>query len=103
MRGLENPKLSNQRAGPFTVLEAHGHLAFRLDLPPIRKIHPIISIAMLESASGEVNSYSCQIEIDISLVENMDENDNYEIERTLDRRITTPESKTQERNSSIID
>lgn len=33
--GLENAKLSNQRAGPFTILRRIGDLVYELDLPPI--------------------------------------------------------------------
>ena len=45
---------SQQRAGPYRVLERVGRLAYRLDIPPNSRIHPVISIAHLSpSADGE--------------------------------------------------
>ena len=46
-----NPKLSNQRVGPFKVLKKVGNLAYKLELPDLMRIHPVISIAQLEPAS----------------------------------------------------
>ena len=48
-----NPKLSNQRVGPFKVLKKVGNLAYQLELPDIMRIHPVISIAQLEPASDQ--------------------------------------------------
>ena len=41
-------KLSQQRVGPFKVVERIGQLAYRLDLPPTWKIHDVLSVAHLE-------------------------------------------------------
>ena len=46
--GQENRKFSHQREGPFKVLERVGSLAYRLELPPVYRIHPVISVAHLE-------------------------------------------------------
>lgn len=44
---------SQQRSGPWTVLERVGRLAYRLDLPETSKVHPVVSIAHLSpSAEG---------------------------------------------------
>lgn len=43
--GLTNRKLSQQHAGPFKILEKVGNLAYRLELPPTMRIHPVVSIA----------------------------------------------------------
>ena len=43
-----NPKLHQQRVGPFKVIDKVGRLAYRLELPPLMKIHPVVSIAQLE-------------------------------------------------------
>ena len=48
--GVSNKKLSQQRVGPFKVIERVGQLAYRLELPPLMKIHPVISVAQLEPA-----------------------------------------------------
>lgn len=42
---LVNRKLSQQRVGPFKVLAKVGHSAYRLQLSPIMKIHPVIFVA----------------------------------------------------------
>jgi hypothetical protein len=41
-------KLSQQRVGPFKVLNRIGELAYELELPSTWKIHPVLSIAHLE-------------------------------------------------------
>lgn len=38
------------KVGPFKVIEKVGKLAFRLELPPHMKIHPVISVVHLEPA-----------------------------------------------------
>ena len=43
--GKPNRKLSQQRMGPFKILERIGQLAYRLELPERYKIHPVISVA----------------------------------------------------------
>ena len=43
-------KLGQQYAGLFTVVERVGRLAYRLQLPPTWRIHPVISVQHLEPA-----------------------------------------------------
>ena len=43
--GIQNPKLSNQRAGPFKILKKIGTLAYRIEIPRTMRIHPVVSIA----------------------------------------------------------
>jgi hypothetical protein len=43
-------KLGQQYAGLFTVAERVGRLAYKLDLPPTWKVHPVISVQHLEPA-----------------------------------------------------
>lgn len=45
-----NVKIEQQFAGPFKIIERVGQLAYRLELPPAMKVHPVISIAHLEPA-----------------------------------------------------
>ena len=47
---MPNKKLSNQRVGPFEITEKIGRLAYKLNLPPTMKIHPVVSISQLEPA-----------------------------------------------------
>lgn len=43
-----NTKILQQFAGPFKILKRIGKLAYRVELPPGIKIHPVISVAHLE-------------------------------------------------------
>jgi hypothetical protein len=53
LKGIPKSKLSDQRTGPFLVLDKVGNLAYRLQLPSTWKIHPIISVAQLEPAKTD--------------------------------------------------
>ena len=90
--GLANKKLSNQRVGPFKIIEAvnKSKQAFRLELPPVMKIHSVIFIAQLESATPPPDSYDRNPVLDPSIVLNEHANTDalfYEIERLVDKRI----------------
>ena len=86
--GLENSKLSNQRAGPFKVLRKYGNLAYKLDLPEIWKVHPVISVAMLEPAPKDSDPYQRpRDQGQDPVVDNEDPDQReYEIEALLDKR-----------------
>ena len=49
--GITYRKTGQQAVGPFKVLERIGTLAYRLELPPNLRVHPVISIAHLEPAT----------------------------------------------------
>ena len=84
---LTNRKLSQQRAGPFKVLEKVGNLVYQLELPPTMRIHPVILVAQLELCPQD-NPYSRPRLDNPRPVENKDPSyPSFEIERLLDRRI----------------
>jgi hypothetical protein len=41
-------KLSQQRIGPFKIIDKVGRLAYKLEIPSTWKIHPVVSVAHLE-------------------------------------------------------
>lgn len=94
-----NPKLSNQRVGPFKVLSKVGNLAYKLELPEIMKIHPVISIAQLEPALDQAEDPYSRTPVqppppvEEDLNESLDPTYTakfplYEVERLLDRQGT---------------
>ncbi|OQD77732.1 hypothetical protein PENDEC_c002G06014 [Penicillium decumbens] len=60
--GLDRPsrKLSDQSSGPYKIIAKEGH-AFRLELPPSIKIHPVFSPSKLRRAS-KTDPLTSQIE-----------------------------------------
>ena len=55
--GMGNRKLSEQRVGPFRVIERVGSRAYKLDIPTEWTIHPVINIAMLEPAPSRKDPF----------------------------------------------
>ena len=85
-----NRKLSQQRAGPFKVLAKVGHHAYRLELPPTMRIHPVISVAQLEPAHGE-DPYGRVVNEEPPPITDEDGaiyDDEYVIERLLNKEVT---------------
>lgn len=88
-----HPKLGRQRVGPFTVLERVGQLAYRLELRPNMRIHPVVSIAQLEPAKSD-DPYNRSQHDDPGPVEETidtstgpgDPTQPYEVERVLGKR-----------------
>jgi hypothetical protein len=55
---------------------------------------------MLEPAPKEKDSYFRAVDIELSPVDNVEEGDRYELERLLDRRVTSRDSK--DRRKKIV-
>ncbi len=54
-------------------------------------------IAMLEFASKKKNSYFRIINIELSSMNNVEENDRYKFEKLLDKRVTSRDNKDQKK------
>lgn len=50
---MPNKKLSNQRAGPFEIIQRVSELAYKLKLPAVMRIYPVVLIAQLEPAETD--------------------------------------------------
>ena len=96
--GVGNHKLSNQRVGPFKVLEKVGKLAYRLELPPLMRIHPVVSVAQLEPAQTVPDPYGRKRNDEPPPIEEeeapTDGSGRYPIEALLQKRISDS-GKTQ--------
>lgn len=90
--GKPNPKISEQRTGPFKILRRVGRLAYEIELPPAWKIHPVISVAHLSPAAKGRDPYERPIPDAREPVEGIDgdsdEWKSYELERIVDKRYT---------------
>lgn len=89
--GVGNKKLSYQRNGPFEVTNKISNLSFKLRLPPVMTIHPVVSIKQLEPKPEGDDPFERKLNDEPPpIVEDNDvvEAPPYEIERLMDRRTT---------------
>jgi hypothetical protein len=81
-----NPKLGQQYAGPFKVLEKVGRLAYRLQIPDHWKVHDVFSVAQLEPAPPPGSDpYNRPIPDEPGPIE--ESTDVYEVDRIIDKRV----------------
>ena len=81
-------KYSNQRVGPFKILEKVGKLVYRLELPSNMYIYPVISVAQIEPVIDPADDPYHRLPLPPGPVEEEDQNPInplYEIERFLDK------------------
>ncbi|KAI0992711.1 hypothetical protein K3495_g15474 [Podosphaera aphanis] len=85
-------KLGRQYAGPFQIIEKVGRLAYRLKLPNHWRIHPVISVAHLESVPSPYedpyNRPRPKEPGPVYVEGDTDNNKSYEVSQILDKRVT---------------
>lgn len=82
---IKSKKLGPQLVGPFPVIERIGRLVYRLRLPPMMRIHDVISVAHLEPATDPVEDPYRRRRLPMSAVV-IDGEDEYEIEKLIRKR-----------------
>jgi hypothetical protein len=82
-----NRKLSQQHVGPFTIVEAVGKLAYRLDIPPTWRIHPVISVVHLKPAPSDPFEREIPPTPDLIQDDTGEEHEEWEVEEVLDSRL----------------
>jgi hypothetical protein len=81
--------------GPFAIVEAVGPLAYRLDIPPTWRIHPVISVAHLKPAPEDPFERDTPAPPDI-IQDDTGEHEEYEIEQILDSRLVGRKHKRKQ-------
>jgi hypothetical protein len=81
-------KLSEQRVGPFKVLQTVGRLAYKLVIPPTWKIHPVISIAHLEHHTPDPYNRQSPPLPEVIQDTDGDSHEEWEVEDVLRSRLT---------------
>src|SRR5258706_10653557 len=76
-------KLDHKKMGPFRIEKAIGNRAFRLELPPQMKVHPVYHIGLLERYRDSKDPTRKQI---VPEVEEIDGEMNWEVREIVESR-----------------
>ena len=76
-------KLDYKKMGPFRIDKAIGNRAFRLELPPHMKVHPVYHIGLLERYRDSKEPTRIQT---VPEVEEIDAKLNWEVREIVDIR-----------------
>jgi Chromo (CHRromatin Organisation MOdifier) domain len=79
-------KLSQQRVGPFKVLERVGELAYKLKLPATWTIHPVLSVAHLEKHVVDTFQRSDLVVPELVVGHDGEEEEEWEVEDIVHER-----------------
>ncbi|RWA09357.1 hypothetical protein EKO27_g5767 [Xylaria grammica] len=89
--GRPSKKYSQQRAGPWKVLERVGRLSYRLDLPETFEIYPVVSIAHLSPGRKGEDPFHRSIPVPGPVLDDQpdseEEGESFEIETILKHRL----------------
>jgi hypothetical protein len=79
-------KLSERRVGPFKIISPVGRLAYRLELPPQWKIHPVVSVAYLEKHNEDPYDREAPSPPDIIQDDTGRQHEEYEVKSIIKKR-----------------
>ena len=77
-------ELDVRRLGPFAIIEKVGFFAFRLELPPSMKIHPVFHVSLVELHVA--NTFPGRV-VEVPLPIQVDGLSEFEVNSILDSRI----------------
>ena len=91
-------KLSPRLYGPYKVLEKRGNRAFKLDISPRWKIHPVFHVSLLEpyKVSDRPNRKHPPREL-----EDVEGDMEWEVEKILKSEVITPTRKVRRVNTEF--
>jgi hypothetical protein len=78
-------KLDHKLIGPYTILEKVGTKAYKLDLPPTVRIHPVFHISLLEPVKNDSNPIPGHTQPPPPPIE-VNNEEEWEVEEILDSR-----------------
>ena len=85
--GRVTPKLTQRFIGPFVVKRVLSPLVYELELPPTLPVHPVFHVSKLQPYHADVDP-ARQQEPPRPPPELVDDNEEYEVEEVLNKRLT---------------
>ena len=82
-------KFNPRWTGPFKVLERIGKVAYRLELPPRMRVHPVFHVSLLKTYQPDAEATeAANREEQLHRPPPIEGSAIYEVERILDKRVT---------------
>jgi len=66
-----NQKLAPRFFGPFEIVERIGPVAYRLQLPPSSKVHPVFHVSLKKAVPGTSREDSLPAEFDLDMADRL--------------------------------